>query len=26
VVGDIVRHADPEASTRAWIDATRCAA
>lgn len=26
VVGDIVRHADPEASTRAWLDATRCPA
>jgi thiamine-phosphate pyrophosphorylase len=26
VVGDIVRHADPEASARAWLDATRCAA
>ncbi|MEY2113786.1 thiamine phosphate synthase [Rhodanobacter sp. FW106-PBR-R2A-1-13] len=26
VVGDIVRHADPEASLRAWLDATRCPA
>lgn len=26
VVGDIVRHADPEASIRAWLDATRCPA